>query len=61
MDGPALAGVPALAGLRAGFSRFELFREILCELFVDLDGNWKRKSAIPREIRGIGARKFVAM
>jgi hypothetical protein len=45
----------------AGFSRFGLFREILCELFIDLDRNWKRKSAIPREIRGIGARKFVAM
>jgi hypothetical protein len=25
--GPALAGVPALAGLRSGFSRFGLFRE----------------------------------
>jgi hypothetical protein len=62
MDGLALAGFgPALTGLRAGFSRFGLFQEILCELFIDLDRNWKRKSAIPREIRGIGARKFVAM
>jgi hypothetical protein len=38
-DGPALAGVPVLAGLRSGFSRFGLFREIMCEKFVDLDGN----------------------
>jgi hypothetical protein len=61
LQGPALAGMPALAGLRAGFSRFGLFRENLRELFVDLGGNWKRKSSIPREIRGIGARKFVEM
>jgi hypothetical protein len=59
--GPALAGMPALAGLRAGFSMFVLFQEILRELFVDLGGNWKRKWSIPREIRGIGARNFVAM
>jgi hypothetical protein len=37
--GPAIAGGPALAGLRSGFSRFGLFREILRELFVDLGGN----------------------
>jgi hypothetical protein len=37
--GPALAGVPALAGLRSGFSRLRLFRENMCELFVDLGGN----------------------
>jgi hypothetical protein len=30
-------------------------------MFVDLDGNWSVKSMIPSEIRGIGARKFVAM
>jgi hypothetical protein len=61
-DGPALARVgPALADLRSGFSRFRLFRAILRELFVDLGRNWKRKSSIPREIRGIGARNFVAM
>jgi hypothetical protein len=59
--GPALAGVPALAGLRSGFSRFGIFREILRELFVNLGGNWEGKSSILREIRGIGARKFVAM
>jgi hypothetical protein len=59
--GPALAGMLALAGLRAGFSMFVLFQEIRRELFVDLGGNWKRKSSIPREIRGIGARNFVAM
>jgi hypothetical protein len=53
--------MPALAGLRAGFSWFGLFRENLRELFVDLGGNWKRKLVIPREIRGIGARNFVAM
>jgi hypothetical protein len=35
---PALAGGLALAGLRAGFSRFALFRKILRELFVDLGG-----------------------
>jgi hypothetical protein len=34
---------------------------MLREKFVDLGGNFKRKSAIPREIREIGARKFVAM
>jgi hypothetical protein len=37
--GSALAGVPALAVLRYGFSRFGLFREILRELFVNLGGN----------------------
>jgi hypothetical protein len=30
-------------------------------MFVDLGGNWDEKSTIPREIRAIGARKFVAM
>jgi hypothetical protein len=57
----ALAGVPALASLRSGISRFGLFCEILRELFADLGANWKIKSAIPREIQGIGARKFVEM
>jgi hypothetical protein len=52
---------PALAGLRASFLQLGLFREILFEMFVDLGRNWERKSSIPREIRGIGARKFVAM
>jgi hypothetical protein len=60
-DGPALAGVSALVGLRSGFSRFGLFREILLELFVDLDGNGEEKSPISREIRGIGVRNFMAM
>jgi hypothetical protein len=46
--------MPALAG-----SHF--FEKFLRELFVDLGGTWKRKSSIPREIRGIGARNFVAM
>jgi hypothetical protein len=59
--GPALAGGPVLAGLRAGFSRSHFFEKILRELFVDFGGNLKRKSSIPREIRGIGARNFVAM
>jgi hypothetical protein len=68
MDGPALAGLGsalagglALAGLRAGFSRFALFREILREMFFNLDRIWKRKSSIPAKIRGIRARKFVEM
>jgi hypothetical protein len=74
-DGPALAGLragfsrfgtfqvrkffdgPSISGMQAGFSRFG----ILQEKFVDLGANWKRKSMISREIRGIGARKFVAM
>jgi hypothetical protein len=30
-------------------------------MFFDLGRNSDRKSAIPREIRGIGARNFVAM
>jgi hypothetical protein len=51
----------ALTSSQAGFSRFGLFREILVEIFVELGGNWNEKSSIPREIRGIGARKFVAM
>jgi hypothetical protein len=53
--------MPVLAGLKPGFSWFALFREILVEMFVDLGGNSDRKSSIPTEIRGIGARKFVAM
>jgi hypothetical protein len=52
---------PALASLWAGFFRLGLFREILRELFVNLGGNWSGKSSISREIRGIGARKFVDM
>jgi hypothetical protein len=69
--GPALAGseffesgfliCPAISGVQTGFSRFRLFREILLEMFVELGANWKIKSLIPAEIRGIGARKFVAM
>jgi hypothetical protein len=34
---------------------------MLFEKFIDLGGNLEAKSSIPREIRGIGARKFVAM
>jgi hypothetical protein len=45
----------------AGFFRLRLFREILVEKFVNLGGYSKEKSMILREIRGIGARKFVAM
>jgi hypothetical protein len=30
-------------------------------MVVDFGGNWKGKSAILGEIRGIGARKFEAM
>jgi hypothetical protein len=69
--GPALAGselfesgfliCPAISGVHTGFSRFGLFREILLEMFVKLGANWKIKSLIPAEIRGIGTRKFVAM
>jgi hypothetical protein len=53
--------VSALAGLRSGFSRFRLFGEILVAKFVDLGRKWDENSLISREIRGIGARKFVAM
>jgi hypothetical protein len=59
--GLALAGGLALDGLRSGFSRFGLFQEILVAKFFDLGGKWDEKSSIPREIRGIGARKLVAM
>jgi hypothetical protein len=45
----------------AGFFRLALFREILLKKFVNLGRNWKRKSSILGEIRGIGARKFMAM
>jgi hypothetical protein len=48
---------PAISGVLTGFSRFVM----LFEKFIDLGGNWNEKSSIPREIRGIGARKFVAM
>jgi hypothetical protein len=47
----------AISGAQSSFSRFEK----LFEKFVDLGKNLKRKSAILREIQGIGARKFVAM
>jgi hypothetical protein len=54
---------------RAGFSRSVVrffpvrtfSRKFLRELFVEVGGNWKRKSSIPTEIRGIGARNFEAM
>jgi hypothetical protein len=48
---------PANFGVQTGFSRLGMLRE----KFVELGGNLKRKSAIPREIQGIGAIKFVAM
>jgi hypothetical protein len=61
-SGPALAGMLAgFSWFRAGFFRFGLFREILVETFVDLGRNLEGKSTISREIRGIGARKFMAM
>jgi hypothetical protein len=44
----------------AGFFRLGLFREILVAKIFDLGGNWSGKSLIPSEIRGIGARNFVA-
>jgi hypothetical protein len=47
--------------VRAGFTWFTLLREILVEMFFDLGGNLDRKSSNTREIRGIGARNFVAM
>jgi hypothetical protein len=59
--GPILAGLWASFSRWAGFFRLGLFREILFEMFIDLGRNWERKLSIPREIRGIGARKFVAM
>jgi hypothetical protein len=69
--GPALAGSKlfesgfficlAISSVQTGFSRFGLFQEILLEMFVELGANWKIKSLISAEIRGIGARKFVAM
>jgi hypothetical protein len=52
----ALVGVPALAGLRSGFSLFGLFQEILHAMFIDLGATWKIKSSIPAKIQGIGAR-----
>jgi hypothetical protein len=45
----------------ARFFQLRLFREILCDKFVDLGGNWNEKLMIPSEIQGIGAKKFVAM
>jgi hypothetical protein len=55
--GPKFVYGPAISGAQSGFSQFEK----LFEKFVNLGRNLKRKSAIPREIQGIGARKFVAM
>jgi hypothetical protein len=43
--------------MQTSFSRFGMLRE----KFVDLGANWKIKSSIPGEIRGIGVRKFVEM
>jgi hypothetical protein len=57
--GPALASGLALAGLRSGFFWLALFREILVAKFFNLGRKFDEKSSIPREIRGIGARKFV--
>jgi hypothetical protein len=66
--GPALAGLWASFSRWAGFSQSEagffqlgLFRGILLAKFFDLGRNLEGKSSILREIRGIGARKFVAM
>jgi hypothetical protein len=38
-----------------------IFREILLEEFIDLGGNSDRKSMILGKIRGIGAKKIVAI
>jgi hypothetical protein len=54
LQGPALAS-------GADFFQLALFREILVAKFSDLGGKWDEKSSIPRVIRGIGARKFVAL
>jgi hypothetical protein len=59
--GTALAGLWAVFSWWAGFFWLRLFRKILLVKFFDLGGNSERKSSIPREIRGIGAIKFVAM
>jgi hypothetical protein len=48
---------PAISGVQTGFSRFGL----LHEKFINLGGNLKDKSSILREMRGIGAKKIVAM
>jgi hypothetical protein len=48
---------PAISGVQNGFSRFEM----LFENFDDLGRNLYGKLLISRKIRGIGARKFVAM
>jgi hypothetical protein len=47
----------AISGVQNGFSRFEM----LFEKFDDLGRNLYGKLLISRKIRGIGARKFVAM
>jgi hypothetical protein len=48
---------PAISGVQVGFSRFGM----LFKKFVILGRNLEGKMSIPREIRGIGARKFVAI
>jgi hypothetical protein len=54
---PKFVYSPAISGVQAGFSWFGM----LFEKIVDLGGNSKRNLAIPREIQGMGVRKFVAM
>jgi hypothetical protein len=55
---------PAFSGVQFGYFRWTgcfFWFGLLCKLFVDLGRNLKDKSSIPREIQGIGGRKFVAM
>jgi hypothetical protein len=65
--GPALAGLELFEfGYFETVRLFPVCRPALAgsgffEKFVELGGNWNEKTSIPREIRGIGARKFVAM
>jgi hypothetical protein len=63
-DGGSRSSIELRAGFSqfgAGFFQLGLFREILLVKFFVLGRNSESKSSIPREIRGIGARKFVAM
>jgi hypothetical protein len=61
---------PAFSGVKSGYFRWATFFGaetgffwfgLLRELFIDLGGNLEKDSMIPREIQGIGARKFMAI
>jgi hypothetical protein len=62
-DADERAGFSRWAGFSwsgAGIFQLRLFQEILVAKIFDLGRNWSGKSMIPSEIRGIGARNFVA-